>query len=88
MKKLKLYLALFAISTLFILSACTKKKSCDELATEVSDAATAFGLNPSQQTCEDYVDAIQNYYDGCSTVPASVRASYDQWLNSVDCTVY
>ena len=34
MKKLKLYLALLAISTLFLLSACTKKKSCSELLTD------------------------------------------------------
>ncbi len=88
MKKFKIYLVLLAISTLFILSSCTKKKSCTELESDISSAAAAFGTNPTQQTCEDYFDAIHDYYDGCETVPASVRASYDAWLNSVDCSIY
>lgn len=88
MKNLKIYLVLLAISTLIILSSCTKKISCNELEAKISDAATAFGLNQTQQTCQEYYDAIQDYYDGCASVPASVRATYDAWLNSIDCSIY
>jgi hypothetical protein len=85
MKKLRIYIALIGLSILFILTACTKKKSCDELANDVSTAATAFGMNPNAQTCQDYVNAINDYYDGCKAIPAAEKAALDQWVNSNPC---
>lgn len=91
MKKLKIYFVLLCTGVLFCLSGCTKKeslKSCDELLDDVESAAIVFSQNPTQQTCEDYYDAIEDYYDGCRNIPPSVRALYDAWLSEVDCSVY
>ena len=66
MKKLKIYLALLAISTLFLLSACKKPKSCSELLTDYSAAVSAWLMNQTQQTCEDLVNAASEYLDHCS----------------------
>lgn len=91
MKKTRLYLALVLVSTLFLFGGCSKKsdnkvENCDALSQTAVDAATAFGANPTEATCQAYVNAIQDLYDGCSTISASAKQAYDQFLASADCS--
>jgi len=88
MKKLRIYIALLGLSILFILSSCTKKKSCSELTDDYSDALTVFITNPTQQTCENYIDALRDYIDGCSNLTPAERAALEDDLDNSDCNQY
>jgi len=85
MKKFKIYIVLLAISTLFILSSCTKKKNCTELAADYSAAWSAYFNNPTRQTCEEFYDAAREYLDNCT--PAN-RQSIQDDLDNEDCSQY
>jgi hypothetical protein len=89
MKKFRLYiLSAFAL-TAFIFSGCAPKADrCNELYDGISVAITAFSSNPSEASCNDYKNAINDYYDGCGAISASTRASLDAALQSMDCTIY
>jgi hypothetical protein len=90
MKKNKMYFIGVLVCTVLTLAACAKAKEdrCSELETKMTDAGTAFGNNMSEATCNDYINAIQDYYDGCDNIPASVRATYDSYLDNYDCSIF
>ena len=89
MKKTTIIVALVLGATMFLFSGCAKKlDKCSDLSDKVSTASEAFTNNPTQATCEDYFDAIQGYYDGCTAIPAITKSIYDAWLESVDCSAY
>jgi hypothetical protein len=89
MKKFRLHMALGLVALGFIVASCAPKADrCNELYDDVSAAITAFSSNPSEATCNDYKNAIGDYYDGCAAIPASTRASLDAAIESMDCTVY
>jgi hypothetical protein len=58
------------------------------LTNNVESAATAFGNNPTQATCEAYYNAVQDYLDGCKTIAPGTKDQYDAWLNSIDCSIF
>ncbi len=90
MKRTKIYIVLVLICTIFLINGCSKKEktadNCATLSTAASDALTAYSANPNSTTCEAFVQAINNYYQGCDLIPASVKQSYDVWLQQVDCS--
>jgi hypothetical protein len=95
MKKFRFFFFLTLLCSAFILINCKKSDSnndlngnCEALADDASNAASDFIANMSEATCNDYVDAIDDYYNGCDLIPQSEKDSYDQWLNSVDCSLY
>ncbi len=90
MKKNRLYLVFTAVCIGFLLSGCAKAKEdrCDELYDDFINASTAFGTAPSEATCNDYKDAWHDYVSGCEAIPASVRAQYEDLLESMDCSIY
>ena len=88
MKKYRIYLVLVLLGTLFILTSCAKAREdrCAELLDDVSVAATAFGNSFTEETCNAYFEAIQDYYEGCDNIPASYKATYDDVLDNYDCS--
>jgi hypothetical protein len=91
MKRFTIFAVLMLGCTMFLFDGCKKEKkvaSCDELINKITEAATAFGLDPTEATCKVYYDAIHDFYDGCATITPALRAQYDAWLESVDCSVY
>lgn len=91
MKKIKLSVLVLIFSMAFLVT-CNKdddnKKTdrCPALATDVSSALTAFAQNPTQATCEAYIEAIHDYYDGCTLITAAERAQLDAALSGTNCT--
>ncbi len=91
MKKLKIYFILLCTGVLFCISGCTKKespKSCDALAADFEAALTAFITNPTRETCEDYVDALEDYINGCALLTPAERAQFQQSIDDADCSQY
>jgi hypothetical protein len=95
MKRLRLLFFPAILCLVLSLSNCKKSDSkndlsgnCDALVEDVSKAADAFVADMSEATCNDYYDAIENYYDGCNEIPASLKDEYDQWLESIDCSIF
>jgi hypothetical protein len=90
MKKLGISILLVLCVTVFMLSGCKKKVTdrCPELASSVSDAVTAFSTNPTTATCNAYKASIHDYYDGCSLITPSEKASLDAALESLDCSQF
>jgi hypothetical protein len=90
MKKNKLYFIGVLVCTVLILAACAKSKAdrCDELSTAWSNAATAFGTTPSASTCEDYLNKLQDYMDGCAKLTPSERASLQSSIDNTDCSIF
>ena len=88
MNRKRIYSLLMLLSMVIIFSACRKVKEdrCNELETKMDDAGNVFSNNPTQATCEDYIDAIHDWYDGCD-VPATLRPYYDAILD-YDCSIY
>jgi hypothetical protein len=95
MKKFRLFFFLTILSSVFILSTCKKSDSkhdidgnCDALLEDLEDASDAFLANMTEETCIDYYDAIEDYYDGCDEIPSAYKDMYDEWLEDIDCSVY
>jgi hypothetical protein len=90
MKKLNIALFVVLFGIAMMMNGCKKEKedNCQGLLDDIDAAATAFGNNPSENTCEAYYDAIQDYYNGCAAIPPSLKAQYDAWLDAVDCSVF
>jgi len=89
MRKMTLYILLVLAGIVFTMDGCKKEKKVDNCATlsaAASDAAEAFIANMNQETCEAYVDAIQDFYDGCATITPALRAQYDAALESMECS--
>ena len=93
MKRSKIYIVLVLISALFLFDGCKKKTEdkaddCTSLSENASNASQAFITNPSEATCEAYVQAIHDLYNGCTAISAAIKDNYDAWLASVDCSIY
>ena len=90
MKKFNIALLLVLFGIAMMVNGCkkTKEDNCDNLIDDIESAATAFGNNPTEATCEAYYDAIQDYYDGCAAIPPALKQQYDAWLDAVDCSVF
>jgi hypothetical protein len=92
MKKSSISILLVVSAVVFVLLGCKKDNKvtdrCPELASAVSDAVTAFTTNPSESTCNAYVESIHDYYDGCTLITAAERASLDAALESMDCSQF
>jgi hypothetical protein len=65
----------------------TLQTRCENLLDDATDAATAFGNNPSSATCQDYVDAMNDYIDDCRTY-AGYNQVWETYLASIDCSLY
>ncbi|MGD2034365.1 MAG: hypothetical protein PVF73_04870 [Bacteroidales bacterium] len=96
MKKInRILIPFILIMLIFSLSSCKKTKdvldggdNCDELVDDLSAAITEFSLDPtSQEKCEAYVQALENYLNGCSTglTPAQ-RQEYQDQIDEADCS--
>jgi len=95
MKKSKIYIVALLLSSVFFITGCSKDKddntkadNCSTLGDAASNAASAFVSNPTEQTCTAYIQAIHDYYDGCTLIDAATRNTYDAWLEQVDCSLY
>lgn len=78
---------------MFLFSDCAKKtenktNDCEALADAAATASTAFVSNPTEATCQAYVQAIHDYYTGCDLIPDATKQAYDAWLASADCSFY
>jgi hypothetical protein len=85
------FLILFAIAML--VSSCKKDPlnplnplgNCDQLAADFSEAYNAYLTSPSVATCEAFVDAYEDYINGCASW-AGWNPAYDNMLDNVDCS--
>ncbi|MBN2523678.1 MAG: hypothetical protein JXB24_10420 [Bacteroidales bacterium] len=82
------------VLVLLSFGSCKKTKdaltyNCDELATNFSTTYQAFLMNPTQENCEAFVEAAEDYLDHCATTltPAQ-RQEYQDALDAVDCSDY
>ncbi len=96
MKKSKIYIFALILGSVLLITGCSKDKdddnngpnNCSALADAAANAASAFVTNMTEETCEAYIKAIHDYYDGCALVPAAEKESYDEWLSQANCSVY
>jgi PBP1b-binding outer membrane lipoprotein LpoB len=92
MKKLKRISVLLLLSMFFLINGCSKKDkksdtdNCNDLANAASAAVSAYIANPNEQTCNAFVSAIHNYYDGCALVDAAARQTYDSMIDASNCS--
>jgi hypothetical protein len=90
MKKFNIAVLILLFGMAMMSDGCKKSKedTCPNLEDNVIAASNAFGSNPSQATCEDLYNAIQDWYKGCDAIPPSLRQQYDAMLNSLDCSAF
>jgi len=62
--------------------------NCDDLLEAYSAALNAWVADPSEATCEGYVDALDNYVNGDTILTAAQRAEYNSELDDIDCSQY
>lgn len=83
------FVVMFAVAIL--VGSCKKDSildpfsNCDKLANDFSNAYQAYISNPSQATCEAFVDAYEDYLNGCSGW-IGWNPVYDHMLDDVDCS--
>jgi predicted small secreted protein len=91
MKKIRLYFVILLVSTAFVLGACKKDKkakSCSELAADASTAAAAFATSFTQSACNDYLQALKDYRDGCRALSSAERDNLDASISEINCSDY
>ncbi len=90
MKRTKIFVTVLLVSTVFLMNGCSKKEkttdNCVTLSVKLSNAYSAFAANQTQATCEAYVQAIDNYLNGCDLIDAVTRAEYEDWRDSENCS--
>jgi hypothetical protein len=88
MKKFRILFLLLAAGTLLAVGACKKEshKSCSELETDFSNALIAFLTSQTEANCNDYVDALRAYINGCGTLTPAQRATFEDEINQTDCS--
>lgn len=62
--------------------------NCDALTEAYLAALNAWVADPSEATCEAYVDAVDNLVNGCSYLTAAERAEFNSELEEIDCSQY
>ncbi len=93
MKKCSSFFSVVLIAlALLSFSSCKKTKdaltyNCDELANDFITTYQAYLMNPTQENCEAFVQAFDDYLDGCGTslTPAQ-RQEYQDAVDAVDCS--
>jgi len=94
MKKLSYYLMVFAICMAFLsVSSCKKSNdiltpdNCDELSATYSNATSTYLMDPTQENCEAFVQAAENFLDHCGVglTPAQ-RQEYQDAIDAVPCS--
>ena len=84
---------LIIFSFLTVLVSCHKivedtlQQRCENLLDTATDVSNTFVNNPTEATCEDYKDALQDYIDGCRSYTYYNQA-LEASLASIDCSVY
>ena len=95
MKKIYIILALvfLTLSGLTIYS-CKKDKTedpisnnCDALANAYYEAVVAYSSDPTNtEKCENLIDAVTNYVDGCNILTAQQRQELQDAIDNADCS--
>lgn len=86
MKKVNVLTIALIIGAAVAISGCKKGKSCEELATDVANAASAFANEPtSSEKCNAYKDALNAYFDGCDEIPDATKTAYESALDALTC---
>lgn len=87
------FIVMFAIAML--VGSCKKDSvlnplntaDCATLSLNVSNAANAFGMDPTVANCEAYKDALQEYVNKCAGI-AGYNAAYQDAIDDLDCSDY
>jgi len=93
MKKLHFtIIAAFFVLTLVTVS-CKKDEisnteKCDQLIVTYQQAVSDYAVNPNTETCEAFVQALENYINGCSILTAMQRQEFQEEIDGADCSQY
>jgi hypothetical protein len=60
--------------------------NCDALLNAYSAAVNAYILDQSVANCEAYVDALDNYINGCAILTPAQKQAYNDELDNIDCS--
>lgn len=89
MKKILTLFLCFSITATAVVS-CKKDKNGDDCTSsgkKLSDAALAYGTNPSSDNCKAFKAAWDAYMGGQCTgsLPSEQQSSYQEMLNNLNC---
>ena len=92
MKKLNYFITAVLMSIACVsLNSCKKAADilsgdCNHLIEAYTDAANAYTLDPSVENCEAYVDALEDYVNGCAILTAQQKQEFQNDINNADCS--
>jgi len=76
---------------LLLFSSCKKSDdiavNCEELGNAFINTYQEYLMNPTQENCEAFIQAAEDYLNGCATTltPAQ-RQEYQDAIDNVDCS--
>lgn len=89
MKKVSLLLTAGMILVFLSLISCKKETTttanCDQYVEAFNVASQAYIINPTEETCVDYAQALKNYVDNCGLLTPAQRAEFEEDYNELNC---
>lgn len=90
MNKVNLFLTAGMIISLSLLfNSCKKEtvttENCNQYVEAFNVAMQAYIINPTEETCVDYAQALKNYVDNCGLLTPAQRAEFEEDYNELNC---